>query len=66
MTIEDIGNGTPQGGGSILTLSGKINNIEDSEFTVGFPLEYNSKSIPPQILILYFTIILPITKVRQI
>jgi hypothetical protein len=46
MTIEDIGNGTPQGGGSILTLSGKINNIEDSEFTVGFPLEYNSKSIP--------------------
>ena len=46
MEVGQIGNGTPQGGGYILTLSGKINNIEDSEFTVGFPLEYNSKSIP--------------------
>ncbi len=46
MTIEDIGNGTPQGGGNILTLSGRINNIEDSEFTLGFPLEHNRNSIP--------------------
>mgnify|MGYP000874807938 CR=1 FL=1 len=46
MTIEDIGNGTPQGGGYVLTLSGGINNIEDSEFTLGFPLEHNRNSTP--------------------
>ncbi|MCQ5169580.1 hypothetical protein NE660_07850 [Streptococcus oralis] len=46
MKIENIGNGTPQGGGYIITLDGKINNNEDTEFTIGFPIEYNSNSIP--------------------
>ena len=46
MKVENIGNGTPQGGGYIITLDGKINNNEDTEFTIGFPIEYNSKRIP--------------------
>ena len=46
MKVENIGNGTPQGGGYVITLDGKINNNEDSEFTIGFPIEYNSNSIP--------------------
>ena len=46
MKVENIGNGTPQGGGYIITLDGKINNNEDTEFTIGFPIEYNSNSIP--------------------
>ena len=46
MKVENIGNGTPQGGGYIITLDGEINNNEDTEFTIGFPIEYNSNSIP--------------------
>ena len=46
MEVGQIGNGTPQGGGYIITLDGKINNNEDTEFTIGFPIEYNSNSIP--------------------
>ena len=46
MKVENIGNGTPQGGGYIITLDGKINNNEDTEFTIGFPIEYNSNGIP--------------------
>ena len=46
MKVENIGNGTPQGGGYIITLDGKINNNENTEFTIGFPIEYNSNSIP--------------------
>ena len=38
MKVENIGNGTPQGGGYIITLDGKINNNEDTEFTIGFPI----------------------------
>ena len=43
---DKIGNGTPQGGGYILILDGKVNNNEKTEFTIGFPLEYNRNSIP--------------------
>ena len=46
MKVENIGNGTPQGVGYIITLDGKINNNEDTEFTIGFPIEYNSNNIP--------------------
>ena len=46
MKVENIGNGTPQGGGYIITLDGEINNNEDTEFTIGFPIEYNSNGIP--------------------
>ena len=43
---DKVGNGTPQGGGYILILDGKVNNNEKTEFTIGFPLEYNRNSIP--------------------
>ena len=46
MKVENIGNGTPQGGGYIIILDGKINNNEDTEFTIGFPIEHNRNSIP--------------------
>ncbi|WP_251713569.1 hypothetical protein [Lactococcus ileimucosae] len=45
LDIETIGNGTPQGGGLVLTINGRFNHIEDSSFTVGFNLE-NRKSYP--------------------
>lgn len=41
--VETIGNGTPQGGGTILTIDGGFNNIKDSNFTSGFELESVNK-----------------------
>ena len=46
LTVEQIGNGTPQGGGYNLSVKGSFNHIKDSEFTIGFPIEYNSNGIP--------------------
>ena len=46
MEIGQIGNGTPQGGGDILTIEGRINNIKFSSFTLGFPLDHDEKSSP--------------------
>lgn len=43
--VQEIGNGTPQGAGWILTIDGKFNEIEDSNFQIGFELE-NRKSFP--------------------
>ena len=51
MKVEDIGNGTPQGGGYILTLDGRINNNENTEFTLGVPLKYNSNEFPEKLVI---------------
>lgn len=51
MKVEDIGNGTPQGGGYILTLDGRINNNENTEFTLGVPLKYNSNEVPEKLVI---------------
>jgi hypothetical protein len=34
-----VGNGTPQGGGTVLTLSGKFNGIKDSSFILSFDLK---------------------------
>lgn len=45
VSVGDIGNGTPQGGGTILTISGGFNDIEDSSFTLGFELK-NKDSYP--------------------
>ncbi|MFC3931993.1 hypothetical protein ACVR0S_09860 [Streptococcus dentapri] len=39
MKVEQSGNGTPQGGGYNLSLSGKFNNLENTKFTVDFYLE---------------------------
>ncbi|PCS06653.1 hypothetical protein RU87_GL001506 [Lactococcus plantarum] len=40
-TIEvgQIGNGTPQGGGWLLTIGGSFNEIKKSTFTIGFDLK---------------------------
>ena len=46
MEVGQIGNGTPQGGGYILTFKGRINNIKESSFTLGFPLDNNRDSLP--------------------
>lgn len=51
MKVEDIGNGTPQGGGYILTLDGGINNNKDTEFTLGIPLNHNSNEVPDKLII---------------
>ena len=45
LTVEQIGNGTPQGGGYNLSGKGAFNYIKDSDFTVDFPLE-NENAIP--------------------
>lgn len=46
MEVGQIGNGTPQGGGYMLTFKGRINNIMESSFTLGFPLDNNRYSLP--------------------
>ena len=43
---DKIGNGTPQGGGDMLTLRGKVNNNDKTEFTVGFSLDNDRNSTP--------------------
>ena len=45
LTVEQIGNGTPQGGGYNLSVKGSFNYIKDSDFTVDFPLG-NENAIP--------------------
>ncbi|WP_172209723.1 hypothetical protein [Pseudolactococcus hodotermopsidis] len=43
--VGQIGNGTPQGGGWMLTIEGRFNEMKDSSFTIGFELK-NEKSFP--------------------
>ena len=45
IVIEESGNGTPQGGGYNLSISGKINQLENTKFSVDFYLE-DQNSIP--------------------
>ena len=45
MQIEESGNGTPQGGGYNLSISGKINQLKNTKFSVDFYLE-DQNSIP--------------------
>ena len=45
MQIEESGNGTPQGGGYNLSISGQINQLENKKFSVDFYLE-DQNSIP--------------------
>ena len=51
MEVGQIGNGTPQGGGYMLTLDGRINNNKDTEFTLGIPLNHDSNEIPEKLVI---------------
>ena len=45
MVIEESGNGTPQDGGYNLSISGKINQLKNTKFSVDFYLE-DQNSIP--------------------
>ena len=51
MEVGEIGNGTPQGGGYMLTLDGRINNNKDTEFTLGIPLKRDSNEVPEELVI---------------
>ena len=39
LTVEQVGNGTPQGGGYNLSVKGSFNYIKDSDFTIDFRLK---------------------------
>ncbi|MCL2112783.1 MAG: hypothetical protein FWH31_02405 [Streptococcaceae bacterium] len=43
--VGQIGNGTPQGGGEILTINGKFNEIKDSSFYLQFDLVKNQSIV---------------------
>lgn len=47
MEVGQVGNGTPQGGGYMLTLRGKVNQNDQTKFMVGFSLD-NANSIPKE------------------
>ena len=36
---EKVGNGTPQGGGEVVSIFGEFNNIEESDWSVRFEIE---------------------------
>ena len=36
---EKVGNGTPQGGGEVVSVFGEFNNIEESDWSVMFEIE---------------------------
>ena len=48
MEVGQVGNGTPQGGGYMLTLRGKVNNNDKTKFMVGFSLDNDANSIPKE------------------
>ncbi len=47
MEVGQVGNGTPQGGGYMLTLRGKVTQNEQTKFMVGFSLD-NATSTPKE------------------
>ena len=47
MEVGRGGNGTPQGGGYMLTLIGKVNQNEQTKFMVGFSID-NATSTPKE------------------
>ena len=52
MEVGQVGNGTPQGGGYMMTLNGRINNNKDTQFTLGFPLKHNLNETPEKLVII--------------
>ena len=47
MEVGQVSNGTPQGGGYMLTLRGNVNQNEQTKFMVGFSLD-NANSTPKE------------------
>ena len=52
MEVGQVGNGTPQGVGYMMTVNGRINNNKDTKFTLGFPLKRNLNEIPEKLVII--------------
>ena len=52
MEVGQVGNGTPQRGGYMMTVNGRINNNKDTKFTLGFPLKRNLNEIPEKLVII--------------
>ena len=52
MEVGQVGNGTPQGGGYMMTVNGRINNNKDTKFTLGFTLKRNLNEIPEKLVII--------------
>ena len=52
MKVGQVGNGTPQGGGYMITLNGRINNNKDTQFTLGFQLKHNLNETPEKLVII--------------
>ena len=52
MEVGQVGNGTPQGGGYMMTVNGRINNNKDTKFTLGIPLKRNLNEIPEKLVII--------------
>ena len=49
--VGQVGNGTPQGGGYMMTVNGSINNNKNTEFTLGIPLKRNLNEVPEGLVI---------------
>ena len=49
MEVSQVGNGTPQGGGYMLTLRGKVNNNDKTKFMIGLSLDNDANSIPKEL-----------------
>ena len=49
--VGQVGNGTPQGGGYMITVNGRINNNKNTEFTLGIPLKRNLNEVPEELVI---------------
>ena len=47
LEVGQVSNGTPQGGGYMLTLRGKVNQNEQTKFMVGFSID-NATSTPKE------------------
>ena len=52
MEVGQVGNGTPQGGGYMMTVNSRINNNKDTKFTLGFSLKPNVNEIPEKLVII--------------
>ena len=49
--VGQVGNGTPQGGGYMMTVNGRINDNKNTEFTLGIPLKRNLNEVPEELVI---------------
>ena len=47
---EEVGNGTPQGGGEVVSIFGEFNNIEESDWSVMFEIENDKVILDSMIL----------------